>query len=238
MPELLCKICGLIRPEDATLCHSLGADFIGFIFVPASPRFVTPQRAAEAPDGPALKTGVFAAADLAELREIARRARLDFIQLHGGEEPAFCRAVGPERVIKTLWPEKLTPEELEREMERFAPVCAYFLFDAGTRGGGSGKSLNTDVLPRALLQMGDCAFPISPNPRHAKPTPVLPPRPWLLAGGLGPENLLSALAVFAPKSGPSGVDMNSALEIAPGVKDHELVRRALALAKGQRPRAH
>jgi phosphoribosylanthranilate isomerase len=208
MPELLCKICGLTKAEDTALCHSLGADFIGFIFVPATPRFVAPQRAAELPDGPALRTGVFSGTELVELREIARIARLDFIQLHGGEKPAFCRAVGPERVIKTLWPEMCTPEELEREMELFAPVCAYFLLDAGT-SGGSGKSLNTDVLRR-----------------------IRPPRPWLLAGGLGPENLLSTLAVFAPESSPSGADMNSALESAPGVKDHELVRKALALVKG------
>ena len=211
MPELLCKICGLTRAEDAALCHSLGADFIGFIFVPATPRFVAPRRAAALPDGPALRTGVFAGTELVELRESARLARLDFIQLHGGEEPVFCSAVGPERVIKTLWPEKLTPEALEREMERFAPVCAYFLFDAGIRGGGSGKSLGTDILRR-----------------------IRPPRPWLLAGGLGPENLRSALAGFAPESIPNGVDMNSALESAPGIKNHECVRKALALAKGQR----
>jgi phosphoribosylanthranilate isomerase len=213
MPDLLCKICGLTRVEDAALCHSLGADFIGFIFVPASPRFVDPERAAALPDGPALRTGVFAKTDLAEVRDIARRARLDFIQLHGGEDPAFCRALGPDRIIKTLWPEGCAPEEIEREMERFAPACAYFLLDAGQSGGGSGKRLDTDALRR-----------------------IRPPRPWLLAGGLGAKNLLSALAAFASASGPQGVDMNSALESAPGIKDHERVREALALVKGQRLR--
>ena len=208
MPELLCKICGLIRAEDAALCHSLGADFIGFIFVPASPRCVTPEHAAALPDGPALRTGVFAGMDLAGVRDIVRRARLDFIQLHGGEEPALCRALGPERVIKTLWPEGRTPEELERELERFAPVCAYFLLDAGQSGGGSGTRLDTDALRR-----------------------VCPPKPWLLAGGLGAASLPAALAAFAPGPGPQGVDMNSALESAPGVKDHALVRKALALVK-------
>jgi len=209
MPELLCKICGLTKAEDVALCHSLSADCIGCIFIPASPRFVKPQHAALLPDGPALRAGVFAGMDLDEVRNIARSARLDLIQLHGGEEPAFCRALGPERVIKTLWPEKLTPEELDRELDRFAPVCAYFLLDAGTSGGGSGKSLKTDAL------------------RH-----IRPPRPWLLAGGLGPDNLLSTLAAFAPGAGPNGVDLNSALESAPGIKDYELVRNTLALVKG------
>jgi phosphoribosylanthranilate isomerase len=206
MPDLLCKICGLTRAEDAALCHSLGADFIGFIFVPASPRFVAPEHAAALPDGPARRTGVFAGTDLAGVRDIARRARLDFLQLHGGEEPALCRALGPERVIKTLWPEGRTPEELEREMDRFAPVCAYFLLDAGRSGGGSGKRPAADFLRR-----------------------IRPPRPWFLAGGLGAENLPAALAAFAPGSGPQGVDLNSALESAPGVKDAALVRKALAL---------
>ncbi|MCL1985930.1 MAG: phosphoribosylanthranilate isomerase [Betaproteobacteria bacterium] len=211
MPDLLCKICGLTRAADVALCHGLGADFIGFIFAPSSPRFLEPRRAAALPDGPALRTGVFVGADLAEVRDIARRARLDFIQVHGGEDPAFCRALGPERVIKTLWPEKLAPEDLERTMERFAPVCAYFLLDAGQSGGGSGKSLNADAL------------------RH-----IRPPRPWLLAGGLGAEKLFSVLVAFEPGAGPCGVDMNSALESAPGIKDHALVRKALALVKRQR----
>ena len=208
MPDLLYKICGLTRAEDVALCHSLGADLIGFIFVPGGPRFVTPEHAAGLPDGPARRTGVFAGTDLAGARDVARRARLDFLQLHGGEDPDLCRALGPERVIKTLWPERHTAEELEREMERFAPVCAYFLLDAGRSGGGSGKRLNTDAL------------------RH-----IRPPRPWFLAGGLGADNLPAVLAAFEPGSGPQGVDMNSALESAPGVKDPALVRKALALGK-------
>jgi phosphoribosylanthranilate isomerase len=208
MPELLCKVCGLTRAEDAALCHSLGADFIGFIFVPASPRCITPEHAAGLPDGLAKRCGVFAGMDLAGTRDVARRARLDFLQLHGGEDPAFCRALGPKRVIKTLWPERHTAEEMAREMERFAPVCAYFLLDAGASGGGSGKPPDTEALRR-----------------------IRPPRPWLLAGGLGPDTLPAVLAAFAPGSGPQGVDMNSALESAPGIKDHTLARAALALVK-------
>jgi phosphoribosylanthranilate isomerase len=208
MPDLLCKICGLTRAEDAALCHDLGADFIGFIFVPAGPRFVTPEHAALLPDGPARRTGVFAGLDLAGIRDIARRARLDFIQLHGGEDPALCRALGPERVIKTLWPTGRAPEEMEQEMERFAPVCAYFLLDAGQKGGGSGKLPDTDALRR-----------------------IRPPRPWFLAGGLGADTLPAALAAFAPGSGPQGVDLNSALESVPGIKDHALIHKALALLK-------
>lgn len=208
MPELLCKVCGLTRSEDVALCHSLGAAFTGFIFVPSSPRFVLPRVVAALPGGPALRVGVFAGMDRDAVRRTARSARLDMIQLHGGENVDFCRAMGPERVIKVLWPEALSPEALALELERFAPVCAYFLLDAGTSGGGSGGSLSLAGLCRTAF-----------------------PRPWLLAGGLGPATLVPALDAFAPGFGPDGADMNSALESAPGVKNPELLRAALALAK-------
>jgi phosphoribosylanthranilate isomerase len=205
---MLCKICGLTRAEDVELCNALGADFVGFVFVRKSPRFVTPERAALLPGGRALRVGVFAGADRKEIDDIARRARLDLIQLHGGEGPELCRALGPERVIKVFWPERLGPGELEREAERFAPVCSRFLTDAGSGGGGGGKIPRAEALPRAPL-----------------------PRPWLLAGGLGPDTLVSVLDGLFPERQPDGADLNSALESAPGVKDHELVRKAVLLVQ-------
>jgi phosphoribosylanthranilate isomerase len=198
----------LTTAGDVELCNSLGADLVGFIFVRGSARCIEAEQAAALPDGRALRVGVFAGTELAVIRDIARRARLDMIQLHGGEDTQFCRALGPERVIRTFWPERLAPEETAREMERFAPVCAYFLLDAGAGGGGSGKLLDTAALRQ-----------------------VRPPKPWFLAGGLGPDNLTTVLSSFAPDQRPEGLDMNSALESAPGVKDHALLRKALGLAK-------
>jgi phosphoribosylanthranilate isomerase len=205
--ELLCKICGLTRAEDVAFCHGMGADFIGFIFARRSPRFVEAGHAALLPVGSALRVGVFVGSDIAEVRDIARRARLDMIQLHGGEDVEFCRALGAERVIKTIWPERLSPEKAAEEMERFAPVCAYFLLDAGGAGGGSGKLLDTAALRR-----------------------LHPPKPWFLAGGLGTDTLPSVLSSFTPAWRPYALDMNSALESSPGVKDHDMVRKALGLA--------
>ena len=202
MSELLRKVCGLTRPEDVALCHELGADLTGFIFAEKSPRRLKPETVAALPKGPSLRVGVFAGADSSAVLKAARLADLDLIQLHGGEDPAFCRFVGPERVIKTLWPEGLSPEALALELERFAPVCAYFLLDAGLSGGGSGNRLAWESLARVSF-----------------------PKPWLLAGGLGPKTLLPALAACAP----GGVDMNSALERSPGLKDHALLCRAFAL---------
>jgi len=207
MSEVLCKICGLARPRDVELCHALGVDITGFIFADSSPRAVSAEAAAAMSSGPALRAGIFAGADARTVLNTAQQARLDLIQLHGGENEAFCRAVGPERVIKVLWPERLGPGELERELERFAPVAAYFLLDAGISGGGSGKALGLEYLWR-----------------------IIPPRPWFLAGGLGPRNLGRTLASFAAFArAPAGVDLNSALENAPGIKNHALIRKAMTI---------
>jgi len=212
MSELVCKICGLILPQDVALCNALRVDITGFIFARSSPRAVRVEAVATMPRGPALRAGVFAGAEARAVLNTARRARLDLIQLHGGEDVAFCRAVGPERVIKVLWPERLLPGALEREMDRFAPVVAYFLLDAGMSGGGNGKALSLEGLSR-----------------------IAPPRPWFLAGGIGPENLgwtLTSCAGFAAP--PVGVDLNSALEHAPGIKNHALIRKALTILKKHR----
>lgn len=228
MTRLPLKICGITRPQDARLVAATGAAYAGFVFAAKSPRFIAPERAAGLDTGPALRVGVFTGTPPDELRRVMALARLDFVQLHGGEDLETCRAVGravgPERVIKVLWPEALAPdlsdlpdsesrpesrlEALARECERFAPVCALFLLDAGQRGGGSGRSLDF-----ALFR--DFA----------------PPRPWLLAGGLGPHNLAEAVAACSPHA----FDCNSGLEEAPGRKDPGLVRAAATILARSRP---
>ena len=204
----LLKVCGLTKAEDAALCHSLGVDFTGFIFVPGSPRAASAAQVAALPVGTSPKVGVFSGAGLDSIRETARKARLEYIQLHGGEGVEFCAAVGPERVIKVLWPEAHAGniESLQEELDRFAPVCSWFLFDAGKSGGGSGKALELPLFSRLRI-----------------------PRPWLLAGGIGPHNLAGALS----QCSPDGLDMNSALESAPGVKDHEKLATAVKAARAQ-----
>lgn len=204
MPETLCKVCGLTRAEDVALCNSLGVDFTGFIFAPASPRAISPEFAASLPRGPARRVGVFAGASVEAMLAQARTAKLDFFQLHGGEGPEVCARLGAERVIKVFWPESCSPEALRADMELFAPVCAFFLLDAGKSGGGSGARLPF----RAF-------------------SALRPPRPWFLAGGLGPETLGAALAACSP----NGVDLNSALEDSPGAKNPARLRQAVDFIK-------
>jgi phosphoribosylanthranilate isomerase len=203
--RFLVKVCGLTRAEDVALCAELGVDWTGFIFYPASPRNISVELAAALPRGRALRVGVFVRQDAHEVCRIMDRAGLDLAQLHGGQDASFCRVVGPRRVIKVFWPQRYPDlAELERDMRNFAPVCKAMLLDAGTSGGGHGQNLDFAVL-RGLK----C------------------PKPWLLAGGLGPENIHAALGQCAP----NGVDLNSGVEHAPGRKSGEMLRDAVRLIR-------
>lgn len=195
-PEL--KVCGLTRPEDAALCQELGIAYTGFIFAPESPRAVSPEAVAAMPRGRAKRVGVFTRMDSGGVRRVLETALLDYAQLHGGQDAAFCRAVGPERVIKVFWPEKQSAGELQADLHRFAESAAFFLFDAGTKGGGLGRAFDWGELGGLDI-----------------------PRPWFLAGGIGPDTARAAAAYF-----PHALDVNSGVESAPGVKD---AARLLAL---------
>lgn len=197
------KICGLTRAEDMTACFDSGVDFTGLIFGPKSPRHISPEQAARLPydpSGRSKRVGVFVKQPLEEVLATIETARLDLIQLHGGEDPEYCRSAGAERVIKVLWPQEFSPVELEVEFERFAPVCSYFLLDSGLSGGGSGQRLDEKILS-ALSALS-------------------PPRPWFLAGGLDARSAVQALTCCHPYA----LDFNSGLEIAPGIKDPQKIK--------------
>ena len=203
---MIIKVCGMTREEDVRFCDGLGIDLLGFIFHPASPRNVEPGWVAAQKPARALKTGVFVRQGVAEIAALAREAGLDLLQLHGGHTAEQCRELGPERVIKVLWPQRYaTRELLLADMRLFAPVCRAILLDSGTSGGGHGRSLDP-----ADLRGLDCGHP------------------WYLAGGLGPHNLETMKT-----TGAAGFDLNSGVESAPGVKDHDMIRRAFTILRGK-----
>lgn len=203
------KVCGLTRPGDVAACLDAGAAMTGFIFAAKSPRRITPVAARALPRGDAYRVGVFVEQTVDEVLSIMDEAELDLAQLHGGQDPAFCEAVGPERVIKALWPEKLASTRvLQKELDRFAEACAFFLLDAGISGGGHGRSMDFSLVAG-----------------------IVAPQPWLLAGGLGPHNMEAALITAEP----AGLDLNSGLETAPGLKDHAAIARAAAIVAGRWP---
>ncbi len=194
------KICGITNIEDGLAAASAGADALGFVFHPPSPRYVTPGRAREiiASLPPALCTvGVFVNLAATEVLQIAELCGLDFIQLHGAETSEYCRRFPGERLIKAL---------SFRCEEEFAAMVDYpvraFLVDAHdpVRFGGTGKTCDWNLARKAAA-------------RH----------PLILAGGLGTENLLAALETVKPLA----VDISSGVEVQPGRKDHEKIRSVI-----------
>ena len=200
----LVKVCGITREQDVRTCVDLGVDLLGFIFHPPSPRHVRPRDVPHMTGSPVRKVGVFVHQQPDEIARIMETAGLDFAQLHGDHSIRDCRALGPSRVIKVLWPMRYEHrDDLLRDMDRFAPVCTAFLLDAGMASGGHGTSL--DFTSLAGLK---------------------PPRPWLLAGGLGPATITRALACD-----PDGVDLNSGVESSPGIKEASAIKQVLGIVR-------
>ncbi len=195
------KVCGLTRQEDADICTCLESALAGFIFHPASPRSVTPEQAAAIHTGTAMRVGVFVEQSVEEIREIMAKAKLHLAQLHGDQDEDFCAALGKTRVMRVFWPERYeTREALEADLQRYAPHCRFFLFDAGKTLGGHGAEQDWSRL------IG-----------------VRSPKAWFIAGGLGPDNVLAAVKACDP----CGVDLNSGVEAAPGIKDHDKLKAVL-----------
>lgn len=203
---MIVKVCGVRTAEVAEAAVEAGADWIGLVFVPRSPRHVDDAQAQEvvaAVAGRAALIGVMVAPEVSRCEELAERHHLDAVQLHG-EVAAADVALMPVPVIRAInirdaaealtlqwWPDLLL-------MLDSAPA------DADGLPGGTGRSIDLDVA--ATVQ------------RH---------RPVILAGGLGPQSVGAAVRAVRPL----GVDASSGLEVAPGVKDVELVRAYVHAAR-------
>ncbi|BCS90033.1 phosphoribosylanthranilate isomerase [Pseudodesulfovibrio sediminis] len=197
MPRPLVKICGMTRMQDVELCVELGADLLGFIFHPKSPRNVDPDFVASVKTG-VTKVGVFVNQTAKEVLDIMERCGLHAAQLHGGQDSTFCWQVGADRVIRAFWPSTYASSAaLARDLDDYSEACGHFLLDAGNTGqGGTGQTIDFGILQDIEIQT-----------------------PWFLAGGLGPHNLKAALAL-----NPPGLDINSGVEQAPGIKDENKLR--------------
>ena len=196
------KICGITKPEQGQAIAQLGATALGFICVPASPRYVTPGQIRTVREQlvvPIDCIGVFADAACEEICEIVANAGLSAVQLHGSESLEFCeklRYALPEMEILKAVRVK-TPDCLARAVSYINCVDT-LLLDAYHPQllGGTGKTLDWETL------------------REFRPN-----IPWLLAGGLTPDNILDALRELQP----SGIDLSSGVERSSGDKDLDKV---------------
>ncbi len=200
LPRTRVKICGITRPEDGVMTARLGADAIGLVFYPPSPRFVNPEQARRIIMAlpPFITTvGLFVNAEPAAVRAVLSVVPLTLLQFHGDEEPDYCAAFG--------WPYlKAVPMGAGADVydyeQRFA-TAAGLLLDShgGAQTGGSGRGFDWARIPAE---------------RH---------KPLILAGGLHPGNVAAAIRQVRPEA----VDVSSGVEAAKGVKDGALIRAFL-----------
>lgn len=211
---MLLKVCGLRQPAQAAAVAALGTDAIGVIAVPQSPRWLEPQlRPAlfEAVRGASSTCfGVLVVADPTdgELDALGPAAGHQVLQLHGAETPQRCaelrQALGPDlKLWKAL---RIRSEADLAEAQAYAPVVDALLLDAWVPDqlGGTGHRIPIDWLS------GFCS-----------------PLPWWLAGGLNPDRVAPALRALQHRP-PSGLDVSSGVERAPGDKDLAKVQQLVA----------
>lgn len=206
------KICGLTNLDDARHAAVCGADLLGFVFVPASPRYVSPTQAAgiigtlRANGCAAKMVGVFAGEARESVNAITRRCELDYVQLHGAEPPAYARDLAAPVIVARRVADRIPWEDLA------AYDAAAYLLDAYRPDalGGTGAAWDWRLLAGAPADV-----------------------PLILAGGLSPANVAQAIAT-ATQFGVSlwAVDVSSGVERAPGLKDPDRVRAFIAAAKG------
>jgi phosphoribosylanthranilate isomerase len=196
------KICGITNMEDASFVATCGADAIGFIFYPKSPRYVAPERVkeiiAKIPTE-ITKVGVFVNHDAVEVKETINICGLDLVQLHGDESPAYCGQFPQSQVIKTFAPRR--EDDLLKVREYQVKAILVDAHDP-VRYGGTGEQADWRLAAK-----------------------VKATHPLILAGGLSMANIKEAIE----HASPHAVDISSSVESVPGKKDHQKVKAIIDL---------
>ena len=205
------KICGVKSPDIARAAAQAGARWVGLVFVSGSPRHLSLDHARTivAALPPEVEpVGLFVDDPVERVRQVAREVGLHTVQLHGHETPEYVASLTPLAVFKAVSFEAGAAEHLLDPWRQPAPNLQALLLDAppqpsGAVSGGNGHAFDWQALAD-LQQTGGLRD--------------LPP--WLLAGGLSPENVTGAIQLLHP----FGVDVSSGVESARGVKDPALIR--------------
>jgi phosphoribosylanthranilate isomerase len=199
--SLWVKICGLTIPEQAVAIAAQGASAIGFIGVPASPRYVTPLQM-RAMSGTLIaahqtsveRVGVFVDASMDTLSTAVETGQLTTLQLHGHEAPSFCRDIRHRHPhLKLIKAFRIRHDQDLQAVLTYEDSVDAILLDAyhPQMMGGTGETLNWQLLRSFVSQ-----------------------KPWILAGGLTPNNIEAALESVTPQ----GIDLSSGVELSPGNK--------------------
>ncbi len=203
------KICGLSAPQAMDAALGAGADYVGLVFYPPSPRNIDIESAgflADRARGRAKIVSLVVDAEDDLLARIVSRVRPDYFQAHGREDPARVAAIARSTGVPVIKAIKVDgPADIERS-KLYVEAAAMVLFDARSRvsPGGNGIAFDWQVLSRAKA-----------------------PRRFMLAGGLAPGNVAEAIRI----TGAPAVDVSSGVESARGVKDPGLIRKFIEAAR-------
>lgn len=185
------KICGITRVQDARAAAECGADAIGLVFYPPSPRYLSTERAVELRDAlpPFVQTvALFVNPDAAQVAQVLQRVRPGLLQFHGEETPEFCGQFGVP-FVKAC---RMRPGGDALEYLRPFSRAAAWLFDSHVpEYGGVGEGFDLSLLP------------------------AVKEKPVILSGGLSPASVAEAIR----RVRPWGVDVSSGVESSKGVKD-------------------
>jgi phosphoribosylanthranilate isomerase len=204
------KICGTTRLADALCAVDAGVDALGFIFYQKSPRAIQPQAAREIikqlpPFVDAV--GVFVDEELQRVAGIVHECGLGYVQLHGSESPTYCRELAtlaaPCQILKAI---RIGEQTTAEDVALYHDCIRGYLLDTYQKNnvGGTGQTFDWAIIDRLQLK-----------------------KTFLLAGGLDIDNIREALEQVRPY----GVDANSGLEDAPGLKNHTLIQRFITAVR-------
>ena len=203
---MIVKVCGMREPQQMKALEDMGVNLMGMIFFPKSPRFVDGEDVCSGclPKN-IRKVGVFVKADLATVVATVKKYNLSFVQLHGGEDVDFANLVKKHTGVGIIKAVSVSGVDDVRNLPTEWECAAdYMLFDYKCVGyGGSGQQFDWAVLDEYKLNL-----------------------PFLLSGGIGPDDAEAVKKVNHPKF--AGVDLNSKFEISPANKDIEKVKEFLS----------
>ncbi len=206
------KICGIKTPEALKAATENGARFVGFVFFPPSPRYVSIDTAKELslmlPTG-VRSVGLFVNPTDDQLDNVLGRVQIDMIQLHGDESPARISEIKHKYAMPIIKALPISTADDIDAIDEYETLVDWLLFDAkppanADNPGGLGEVFDWHILKEEKFS-----------------------KPWMLSGGLTPDNVSDALSILSPNA----VDISSGVESARGIKDDNKIKAFLAAVK-------
>ena len=205
------KICGLSDPQNLQTAIDAGTRFVGFVFYEPSPRnvsFDTAWNLARAVPTSLRSVGLFVDPDDELLERVLTRIQLDMVQLHGNETPGRVAEIKDKYKMEVMKAIRVREESDLEGIEGFEAAADWLLFDSkpekATLPGGTGHSFDWSLLEGRTFS-----------------------KPWMLGGGLSPENVGDAIKQLSPNA----VDVSSGVESAPGQKDPAKIKAFIEAVK-------